>query len=126
MYLAKIVPVQAVEACWFQQRSKHLVFDICRDSWKLYTWRWICKKHVKSIGGTTIFAKDFATSKLPRASSDKLCLLAVAKEETVNAFRKITGTFGQPEHILHFEGYVKTDSWDAESGCHSIGIQHNI
>jgi len=34
--------------------------------------------------------------------------LAVSKEETVNAFRKITGTFGQPENILHFEGYVKT------------------
>ena len=37
--------------------------------------------------------------------------LAVSKEETVNAFRKITGTFGQPEHILHFEGYVKTAAW---------------
>lgn len=33
-----------------------------------------------------------------------------AVEETVNAFRKITGTFGQPENILHFEGYVKTDT----------------
>eukprot|EP00434_Breviolum_minutum_P003402 symbB.v1.2.002992.t1/scaffold159.1/size291531/11 len=38
-----------------------------------------------------------------------------AVEETVNAFRKITGTFGQPEHILHFEGYVKT-----ETGAHML------
>lgn len=48
-------------------------------------------------------------------------VVLLLKEETVNAFRKITGTFGQPEHILHFEGYVKTDAWDGQSGCKSLG-----
>ncbi|CAK8985157.1 cGMP-dependent protein kinase [Durusdinium trenchii] len=38
-----------------------------------------------------------------------------AKEEIINAFKRITGTFGQPEQILHFEGYVKT-----ESGAHML------
>ena len=39
-----------------------------------------------------------------------MCLF---EEEIINAFKRITGTFGQPEQILHFEGYVKTDAWNA-------------